>query len=55
MTSTISARRMPTLSLAENVTGSSPERVAGREQPLLGVEVGELGRRAESEIVTREP
>lgn len=54
MTSTSSARRIPTLSVALEVTGSSPERVPGSSSPAPAVGAPRLGA-VVSVMVTREP
>jgi hypothetical protein len=54
VTSTISARRMPTLSVALNVTGSSPDRVPEASSPWSAVSAPRPGA-VLSVIVTREP
>jgi hypothetical protein len=54
VTSTISARRIPTLSIALKVSGSSPERVPDASRPCPAVGAVSAGA-VLSVIVTREP
>jgi hypothetical protein len=54
VTSTISARRMPLLSLALNVIGSPPLRTPGSSSPVVDFTPSSMGGRTSS-TVTLEP